>query len=305
MKDLVVSIHNQGAIFTMILILDAILAIIIAPRLYLILNRHLVEALGGRGEKKRPYQRYAGYVRKYIERYGSRANKDNFFTRLFRKAKAEVKRCGYYSNLAAFMYIFLRYVLPVIVFILGLLLNYPRVLPAVSGAVLIFLLVNYSMRRMRQKLENEFKYSAYKIYRYLHNQISSGVSVTDAIKTVYKVADDSKLQDNLILLAARYARTLDINSSLEEFKSNYSLQEVESLCVALKQGIETGDNKDILERQEKLMFSQYFNYIQAETDACRRKRTLITAVYALIIIIMLSIPMINDAVDAVGKIFVG
>ena len=289
----------------LIFILDLLLAAIIAPRLYIAMNRHLLEAMGGRGGRKRPYHRYIGNMRKYIEDYDSIRVKENLLTRLFDRAKTAAKRCGYDNNFFALVYIFLQYVLPVIIFLLGVALNYPRIAPAIFGSLLMFLMVDYIMRRNRKKLENEFKYSAYKIYRYLHNQISSGVSVTDAIKTVYKVVENNRLQDNLILLAARYARTLDINSALEEFKSNYSLQEVESLCVALKQGIETGDNKDILERQEKLMFSQYFNYIQAETEACRRKRTLIIGVYAFIIVVMLLIPMINDAADAINRIFVG
>jgi len=305
MVDILVLIKDHKVFLILIFTLDLLLAAIIAPRLYIAMNKHLMEALGGRGERKRPYYKYISHVRKYIEDYDSSRAKENLLTRLFGKAKIAAKRCGYDSNFAALVYMFMQYVLPVLIFVLGMVLNYPRITPAVFGSLLIFLMVAYIMRSNRKRLENEFKYSAYKIYRYLHNQISSGVSVTDAVKTVYKVADNNRLQDNLILLAARYARTLDINSALEEFKSNYSLQEVESLCVALKQGIETGDNKDILERQEKLMFSQYFNYIQAETEACKRKRALIIAVYAFIIIVMLAVPMINDAADAVSKIFVG
>lgn len=305
MDSLLVFAKEHRVFFAAILILDCMLVFLTATRLYLLLNKHLAEGLGGRSRRKSPYYRCLESVREHIEEFENRAAKEGFFIRLFRKSKSKVKQCGMYSNIAVFSYMALKYLLPAASFVLAFILNFPNAIPAAFGALIIHALVEYTMRCIRRNLENEFKYSAYKIYRYLHNQISSGVCVTDAIKTAYKVVENSSLRDNLILMSARYARTLDIESSLEDFKSRYSLQEVDSLCIALKQGIATGDNKDILERQEKLMFNQYFNYVQAETEACKRKRTLVVAIYALIIIILIAIPLINDANDAVSKIFLG
>jgi Flp pilus assembly protein TadB len=182
--------------------------------------------------------------------------------------------------------------------------NFPKLLPPIFAAVLVYGLSKYSVHAIKKERAAQFRGSAYKIYRYLHNQVASGIKTTDAIKTVYRVVDDKELKQSLMLLAARYTRTLDIEASLEQFRKSYDMQEVESLCVALKQGIDTGDNKETLRRKERVMFRRHFNFVQAETDMCRLKSKLVVCMFIAIIIIMLVIPLLNDINDAGGRIFI-
>jgi Flp pilus assembly protein TadB len=157
----------------------------------------------------------------------------------------------------------------------------------------------------RKKHNLVFQRHIYKIYKYLHNQISSGIRVADAIKTVYEVIEDKKLRKIFIKMAASYELTLDIDTALQEFKSNYDAQEADTLSIALKQGIITGDNRELLARQEDIMFKKYFNYIQAETDNCKFRSAAAVALFCAIIVIMIAIPIIKDVIDAVDNIFIG
>jgi hypothetical protein len=124
------------------------------------------------------------------------------------------------------------------------------------------------------------------------------------VRTVYETTDDSEIRDVLIRLAARYELTLDIDNALEELRSSFDSHEAETLCLALKQGVETGDNKELLAKQEDIMFKKYFNYIQAETDSCRNRGVAAAAVFVAIIAVMIIIPMLDELSQAIGKIFI-
>jgi hypothetical protein len=128
--------------------------------------------------------------------------------------------------------------------------------------------------------------------------------VTDAVKTVYEVVEDRKLKNMFIRMAAIYELTLDIDGALEEFKQNFDVYEAEMLCTALRQGIETGDNRELLARQEDMMFKKYFNYIQSETDSCKNRSLLAASMFTAVIVLKIIIPLINDMADAVGRIFI-
>jgi hypothetical protein len=153
-------------------------------------------------------------------------------------------------------------------------------------------------------MDMKFQKYVYKIYKYLHNQISAGVRVTDAIRTVHEVVEDKWLKGILIELAGGYELTCNIDAVLDKFKYNFSTHEADTLCIAIKMGITTGDNQNILGRQEEIMFKKYFNHIQAQTDSCRVKIAAVAMVFTAIMVVMLLIPVVSDVGDAMGKIFI-
>jgi hypothetical protein len=156
----------------------------------------------------------------------------------------------------------------------------------------------------KKEVNLKFQRYIYKIYKYLHNQISSGIKVTDAIRSVYEIIDDRELKDIMMQMAASYELSLDIDKALLEFKSNFEAHEAETLCVALKQGILTGDNQELLARQEDIMFKKYFNYIQAETDSCKTRCVIAVVMFMSIVVVMISVPLFNDVSEALSRIFV-
>ena len=142
-----------------------------------------------------------------------------------------------------------------------------------------------------------------RVIEYLNNQISAGVSIPDAIKSVYMVSCDGKIRNALLDLSAIYASTNNIDLALEEFRSNFDIEEVDSLCVALKQGMETGETKKLLSRQEKIMFKQYFTYVQSETERCKVLGAIVISMLAFIVITMIVVPMFMDLNNALSSIF--
>ena len=198
-------------------------------------------------------------------------------------------------------YIVFQFAVPIVAFVITAINRDISLAIAVFFmlAVNMFYLVYKKGKRIAKQLER----SVYRIYKYLHNQVSAGVKVTDAIKSVYEVVDDKELKEILIRFAARYELSLDIYESLKDFCSYFNTLESETLAVAIKQGVDTGDNQSILMRQEEVMFSKYLNYIQMETENAKKKAAWSMVFFMLIIIIMVAVPMVNDMQDALKLIF--
>jgi hypothetical protein len=140
----------------------------------------------------------------------------------------------------------------------------------------------------------------YRIYRYLSNQISSGVKPMDAMKTVYNVPEDKELKSCLIDVSARLELTNDIEESFKVFREKFSSMETESLYLSLKQGIETGTTGDLLEKQEEYHFSKYLSRIQAETENSGYKAFIAALAFSTVICIMFVIPLLIEAGNAVA-----
>lgn len=256
------------------------------------------EAMGGRRGREPLYTRCISYVKHSVKEVEKRDK-----TGFYEKIKIKMKRSGYKGEYAPAVYFLVQFVVPVLLFAFSLAGSYPSIKrPFLIGAFSFF--ITDMVVRMEKKKHNMiFQKHIYKIYKYLHNQISSGVKVTDAVKTVYEVVDNNMLKEILIKLAARFELTLDIDASLDEFRENFDLHEVETLCVALKQGVITGDNRELLARQEEIMFKKYFSYIQAETDSLKVRSTVAVSMFCAAIVIMIVIPLFNDVIAAMGQIF--
>lgn len=262
-------------------------------------NRRVTESMGGRNESLSLYGKCLLFVSQAIRDYDKREKKAGIYVR----AGTKLKRAGYIGEYAPAIYLFLKYAATSFFFIVSSVINYPDLKGPVVVSLLFIVIIEIIIAGEKRKINLKLQRYIYKIYKYLHNQVSSGIKVTDAVKTVYEVIEDRELRGILIRLAARYELTLDIDAALEEFKTSFTVHEAETLCVALKQGIETGDNQELLARQEDVMFKKYFNCIQAETDSCKTRSMLAAAMFTAIVVIMIVVPLFNDAAEAVGSIF--
>lgn len=279
---------------------NVLLGLLLARMLYISGSKRVADALGARSSDASLYRRCSRLVVQGMAACEKRMEKGG----VYKKARMKMRKAGYMGNYSAILYVAVKYMLSPVVFLVAFALNYPDLLRPFASVVLINTVMEMVISAGKHKINLRFQRFIYKIYKYLHNQISSGVKPTDAVRTVYEVVDDRELRGMLVRLAARYELTLDIDSALEEFRSNFDAHEAETLCIALKQGIETGDSQELLARQEDVMFKKYFNYIQAETDSCRNKSIAAAAVFVAIVVVMIIVPMLNEVGQAVGKIFI-
>ncbi len=221
---------------------------------------------------------------------------------VYNKIKNMLKRAGYKGEYAVFWYIAFQIAIPMILSIMTAI--YRDISIAIAVFLILSINVFYLVYKKGKKIAKQLEQSVYRIYKYLHNQVSAGVKVTDAIRSVYEVVDNKELKEILIRFTARYELTLDIDESLEDFCSYFNTLESETLAVAIKQGVDTGDNQNILMRQEEVMFSKYLNYIQMETENTKNKAAWSMIFFMIIIIIMIAVPMAKDMEEALKLIFV-
>lgn len=288
------------AVFLLLGTADLLLAVLLSRGFCIKGSRRVADALGARYARPSLLKKcsaLAGYGISGCEKYLGKG-------RLYQKARTKMRTAGYKSEYAAIVYLAVRYLLSPAVFLIAVRMNYPDIIRPLASVVLINTAMESVISSNKRKINLRFQKHIYKIYKYLHNQISSGVKPTDAVRSVYEVTEDRELGAILVRLAARYELTLDIDTALEEFRSNFDAHEAETLCIALKQGIETGDNKELLAKQEDVMFKKYFNYIQAETDGCRNRSLAAASVFVAIVVVMIIVPMLAEMGQAVGNIFI-
>ncbi len=299
MKETIYFINTHKAFTALMLVINLVLNNMIIKKIHLKTNKIISEAKGRRLIENSFYQKCTIAVVKYVGNYERRYGKTEFY----KWGKRRVKMAGFEGEFAVTKYLFIQIVFPLMLFVFSGIIYFPSFKEAVKVLILACVIIEVIIRRRKRKLDLKLQKYGYKIYKYLHNQIASGIKVTDAIKTVYEIIEDKDLKKVLLRMAARYELTLDIDAALDEFRTIYDTQEGESFCIAVKQGILTGDNRSLLARQEDIMFKKYFNYIQAETDGLKTRSILAAVVFTAIIVMMILIPFFFEAADAVGKIF--
>ena len=233
-----------------------------------------------------------------------KGRKCGIIERIADNSKARLAKCGAVENREVYVYVICMYFVPILIFAYGVAADFPNIIRPIAASLLFLAVYDSTIRKRIRKFNLIFRNNAYKIYKYLHNQVESGVRVTDAIKSVYEMADDIELRKILTSLAARYELTLDIEKSLGELRAKFKSKECETLCTALKLGVTTGDSSELLSRQEDIMFKKYFAHIQAETDMRKARSMIAVGLFSLVLIILIVIPLIDDLGNSVGKIFI-
>lgn len=300
MPEYQVLLRENTILFLVIGLADIFLGIMISRKMRIVFSKNVSAALGVRRTAGSLHKKCLLLAGRGITACERKLEKG----RMYQKAKTKMCKAGYRSDKAALVYLGVRFILSPLVFLAAFHTNFPNVAGPLAAAVLINVIMELIIKAGRRRINLRFQKYIYKIYKYLHNQISSGVKPTDAVRCVYEVTEDRELRDILVRLAARYELTLDIDTALNEFRSNFDVHEAETLCIAIKQGIETGDNKELLAKQEDMMFKKYFNYVQAETDSCKNRSVAAATVFVAIVAMMIIVPMLHEVNQAIGNIFI-
>jgi len=279
------------------LLLNAFIIRQLSAKLSLGISNLIREAKGNRGAK----EKYKKYIRELSNKLYLIDKEKSQKEGLYQRTKNFLKRAGFKGTYSVIWYIIIQFFVPTMLF------AYTAIYRDFSTAIAVFLMlftyIFYYVYIKGKRIAKQLERSIYRIYKYLHNQVSAGVKITDAIKSVYEVVEDKELKEILIRFAAKYELTLDIDESLKDFVSYFNTIEAETLAVAIKQGVDTGNNENILMRQEEVMFNKYLNYIQAETENSKNKSAWAMIFFMLIIIIMVAVPMLGDMQSAIGNIF--
>jgi hypothetical protein len=274
----------------MLIALNGVIVFSIKDKITFILNQDYGKGYSGRGSRK--YESFKEISEKRMKK-----------TSFFEKEKGKVIRAGFDEDKGVVVYIFIKYFLSVLLGIIGAITNYPDISKGLLMFFIVFIVSELVVRSEIKRNNRSFQKNAYKIYKFLNNQVSSGIRISEALKNLYMIIDDYNMKKVLIRFSAIYIQTTNIDLALKEFDKYYSTQESESLCICIKQGITSGDSSNLLMRQEEMMFSKYVNYIQLETELQRHKGLICVTLLCVIVILMIGIPLMLDMNRALTKIF--
>ena len=148
-----------------------------------------------------------------------------------------------------------------------------------------------------------FNKNAYRLYKFLHNQVSAGVQPKEAMMSLFLIVKEPFLKERLQALGSIYAQTLDFDMAFEELTRYYEGPDIDAFRIAMLQGITLGNNINTLKKQESLMFNKYMNYLQLETNRQKLRTFLVVTIYCVIIIIMIGLPLMMELNQAMDMIF--
>lgn len=191
----------------------------------------------------------------------------------------------------------------IIVYVLCLCLLIYNLFYGLNLILFLWVRKKIANKLLEKKRKRMIGYYGYKIFKFLMNQTSSGIKVSDALQGLYRIVKDKDLRRHLIEVSACYGQTANLHESLNHLKFTYKGVEVDTLCVAIEQGIDTGSNYETLVKMEGLLFKKYLYQIKQDS-VLRKKRGLLAALYlCIIVVLMVGIPILMDMVSAFNKIF--
>lgn len=249
-------------------------------------------------EIKNLYSFYVGNKRYFVE---SKSNEKKHIKN-FIKYQEKLRYAGIssYKEIKAFIYI--KYFVPVLLFIGIYIINNKDIRYSFIFLILYYLVLKLILDAKTKSRNKAIEFYGYKIFKFLLNQISSGIIINDAIKSIYMVVNDEKLRTCLINVSAYYTQTNNIKDALKIFTDEYKGVEVDTLYIAITQGIYTGDNFETMKRMEALLFKRYIYHIKTETDNKRHQSFLAVLLFCIVIIMIVSVPILMDIFEAFDQI---
>ncbi|MFI3238273.1 MAG: hypothetical protein R3Y47_09660 [Lachnospiraceae bacterium] len=166
----------------------------------------------------------------------------------YKRKKQYLDRMGasYYLGRCAtpIWYSFLQYFLALLMF---LALLSTHVLYAVVGSTAMYFILDlylwYKNKTYNQEITKELKI----IYATLAVQVQAGVQIVDAVTNVYECleGDKNRLKDAFLDLSSSLIVYGEIDEALTVFQSKFDNRYIDTLCVILKQALESGLSIDL------------------------------------------------------------
>lgn len=231
-------------------------------------------------------------------------SKINFINKLEIEARERFLLLDEEREQFIYLYLFARYGLTTIIFILGLFQYDEMFLKALI--VITIIIVNqelYIRIKIKQHVKTFQNYS-YKIFKFINNQRTAGTPTQKLIGKLYLAVSDEKLKKRLISFAAEYIAYNDFDLAFEtHIMRYYSSSDARMLDSALRQGLNIGDLHVISDNEEELMFEKYISYIDYETEKKQVQTVLIAAMYSVTLIGLVAYPLLLDVLDSFSVIF--
>lgn len=122
-----------------------------------------------------------------------------------------------------------------------------NILIAAVVSVGAFFIPDYLVKRSNENDNEEFLVDLKRVYDTLRIQTKSGVHISDALSECYLVARNSRLKEGLLNLSSGLKTNKDIEIAIQDFNDCFKNSYIDSFCIIIKQGLESGKTVQVLE----------------------------------------------------------
>jgi Flp pilus assembly protein TadB len=170
-------------------------------------------------------------------------------------------------------------------------------------AVFVISQSNLMIHRRAKVRMKHFARGSYKIYRFIHEQVSSGISLPDALKGLPSAIRDPVVQPVLVRFSALYALTLDFDRAFDIVRESFGEDETRMLGAQIRQSLQSGVAGSSMARMEELLFVRTYTLLQEETNRMRSTLVWIVAGALVPVLIIFLYPMLFEALAATRSVF--
>ncbi len=163
--------------------------------------------------------------------------------------------------------------------------------------------VNLFVTRCASQRQARFSRHVYKIYRFIHEQVSSGISLSDALKGLPQVVRDPLVQPILVRFSALYELTHDIEQAFGVLEHAFGAADTRVLTGQIRQCLQSGISGQTLSRMEQLLFTRTYARMQEETERIRSRLTWIAALALLLWLVVFLVPLFAEVIHTTQTVF--
>ncbi|MBU3173293.1 hypothetical protein [Clostridium estertheticum] len=196
------------------------------------------------------------------------------FQTIFAKTQ---KKLDSYGNYFVFVTPTVYYLIKIVAILLVLLLiftakklNIFTFIPPVLA--FIFIDVSYLIRNAddNEEIRNDLP----KIYNILEINTFAGEGIETSISQLHEVVKNKRFKEKLIELSAEVLIKKEVGLALKNFEKSFTLIEIKSLCLGLRQSFDSGKNKDFLSNQRDILEKRNLNKKDIQTKRNNLKFTI-------------------------------
>lgn len=115
---------------------------------------------------------------------------------------------------------------------------FPGIAGFFAGCMALYLILEISNHRDNESLLKDIQ----SIYDTLLIKTQAGLFLVSALSECYRVVSNTRLKSALLELNAKIAAEADIDTALDEFNIKFKNQWIDSLCIVIRQSLESGQS---------------------------------------------------------------
>lgn len=205
------------------------------------------------------------FILKKFRKINSFIARNDKFKPALNKRKVILKRLGNPYNITPTLYYLFKYI-PTFCILIYFIVSGKFTFLIIAAMFLTFFFIDITYYFHNKSDNAEILYDLPKIYQILEIQSYANIPLEVSLTEIFDVVKNKRLKLRLIELAAEITIRKDVPSAIDHFVENFNSSELNSFCLAIKQSVISGRNREFLENQGYILEKRRLNNKDKETS---------------------------------------